>query len=139
MSKALVVILLSSVLFGSCHKMGPFGCDSGPKPTDVKFDIGVYRGPDMRPEADYVSIDGGTQTLIPSPETTSLNVTCSTPGILHYSLPLGTHTVTIYFGSNGANAAPHTLILAKSGSTVDGTQLPSQSCNNGLSAVIADM
>ena len=119
--------------------MGPFGCDPGPKPTAVKFDVGFYRGPDMRPEVDYVAIDGGTQTIIPSPEGPSVTATCSTTGILHYSLPLGTHTVTIYFGANSTNGASHTLILSKTGATLDGTQLSAQSCNNGLSAVIEDI
>ncbi len=139
MIKFFFAILISVVLFSSCNKMGPFGCDPGPKPTDTKFDVGIYRGPDMRPEVDYVSIDGGTKTVIPSPEGSVTTATCSTSGVLHYSLSIGTHTVTIYLGANNANGTVHTLILSKTGATFDGTSLPAQSCNNGLSAVIADM
>jgi hypothetical protein len=139
MVKVFFTILISFVLFSSCHKMGPFGCDPGPKPTNTKFDVGFYRGPDMRPEADYVAIDGGTQTLIPSPEGSGTAVTCSTSGILHYSLPLGTHTITIYFGANSSSGTSHTLVLSKNGATLDGTQLAGQSCNSGLSAVIEDI
>ena len=137
MNKAFLAIVISFVVFSSCHKI-MIGCDPGPKMMNPKFDIGVYRGPDMRPEADYVAIDGGQQTLIPVAEG-SVSATCSTAGILHYSLALGTYTVTIYYGANGTNGTPHTLILSKTGATYDGTQLPAQSCNNGLSAVIADI
>ena len=139
MIKAFSIVLISLALFSSCKKWMIGGCDPGPKPTDTKFDVGFYRGPDMRPEADYVAIDGGTQTVIPYPEGSSVTATCSTAGILHYSLPLGTHTVTIYFGANSANGVVHTLILSKTGATLDGTQLSAQSCNNGLSAVIEDI
>jgi len=136
MIKAFSAVLVSFVLLSSCHKMGPGGCDPGPGGMmATKYDVGFYRGSDTRPESDYVSVDGGSQSLLSSPEETS-NVTCSTTGILHYSLLLGTHTITIYMGNVGT---PHTLILSKTGATFDGTQLPSQSCNSGLSAVIADM
>ena len=134
MIKAFSAIFISFVVFSSCHKGG--GCDPGM--MNQKFDIGVYRGPDMRPEADYVSIDGSQQTLITTPEG-SAGVTCSTTGILHYSLSLGTHTVTIYLGANSSNGTSHTLILSKGGATLDGTQLSSQSCNNGLSVMIEDI
>ena len=133
MIKALSAIAISFVVFSSCHKPG--GCDPGM--MNPKFDIGVYRGPDMRPEADYVSIDGSKQTLIPSAE--GSNATCSTAGILHYSLAFGTHTITVFYGVGGANGTSHTLILSKGGATYDGTKLSAQSCNNGLSAVIEDI
>jgi hypothetical protein len=129
--KAFLAILVSCVLLSSCRKIMIGGCDPGPGKMDTKFDIGVYRGPDMRPEADYISIDGSQKVEIATPEG-SANVTCSTPGLLHYSLSLGTHTVTI-------NTTKHTLILSQSGAMLDGTQLAPQSCNNNLSAVIEDI
>ncbi len=133
MIKAFSVILGSCVLLSSCHKI-MIGCDPGPK-IDQKFDIGVYRGPDMRAEQDYISIDGSPKVAIATPEG-SANVSCSTLGLLHYSLSLGTHTVTMYIG---ANATQYNLVLSAGGATLNGTALPSQSCNNGLSALLEDI
>ena len=106
------------------------GCGS----PNMKYDVGFYRGPDMRAEADYVVIDGVKQpTQLPE----LANPTCTTSGVVHVSLSFGTHTIAISTG-NQNQLQSLTLILSDSGATLNGQALTKQSCNNGNSVLIED-
>jgi hypothetical protein len=130
MIRTFLAVTISFLIFSSCHKIG---CDPGM--MDQKFDVGFYRPPLMNPIAYYVSVDGGQKNEMPSPETSLSNVSCATTGLLHYSLSLGSHIITI--SEYGTTGNSHTLILSRNGATLDGTPLQLQSCNNGLSIVLS--
>ena len=130
MNKNFLAVAIFCIVFSSCRKI-----EYGLGLISPKYDVGFYM-PDLRNfAAYYVSVDGGQITELPTPIASSIN--CSTPGILHYSLSMGTHTVVISAG--GINGNSYTLILSKSGATLDGKPLQLQSCNNDLSVVISSM
>lgn len=126
---AFAVLLVVSALSCSkphmdCHNM------------NGSYDAGFYRGPDMRPEADYLIIDGVNKGLLPFASGSEASANCSTAGLLHISLSFGTHTIGIQRGTMVTNS---TFVLSPSGVSCNGAAYPLQSCNNGMSFVMEDI
>jgi hypothetical protein len=130
MIKIALPALLVCVITTSCIKIH----DCPKNNNSTSYDVGFYRGPDMRATADYVAIDGNKiSTQIP--QVGGPDATCSTSGMIHVSVLAGSHIVTIYRGDQGTN---QTLVISTNGATLNGNLIPFQSCNNGHSLVIED-
>jgi len=131
MAKAVIFSALICLIIFACTKTD----SNQKKATNQNFDVAFYRGPDMRPEQDYVVIDSGLKAIIPTPSGNG-SINCTTSGLLHFTLTPGAHTVTYFIGNT---VSVQTLNLASSGATLGGTSIPFQSCNSGLSILIEDI